>query len=97
MSYMDAMPYILISEADPETTTNLINTVLGDTYDNDELLKTIETFLACSLNVSITAKELYLHRNSLQYRLDKFTEQTGIDIREFRQAVTVYLALIARK
>ncbi len=97
MTYIDAIPYLLISEADTETKTNLIQTVLRDTAEDDDLLKTIETFLACNLNVSVTAKELYMHRNSLQYRLDKFTAQTGIDIRQFQQAVTVYLALLTWK
>jgi DNA-binding PucR family transcriptional regulator len=60
-------------------------------------LKMLETFVQCNLNISETAKELYMHRNSLQYRLDRFLEKTGIDVRQFQHAMPVYLAMLARK
>lgn len=59
-----------------------------------ELLDTVKVFLQCNLNVSLTAKKLYMHRNSLQYRIDKFIEKTGIDIKHFKGAVAVYLAIL---
>lgn len=60
-------------------------------FQNDrELLETIKLYLENNLNTSLTAKKLYLHRNSLQYRIDKFVERTSIDIREFKGAVSVY-------
>jgi DNA-binding PucR family transcriptional regulator len=37
------------------------------------------------LNASLTAKRLFIHRNSLQYRIDKFIERTGIDIRQLKK------------
>jgi DNA-binding PucR family transcriptional regulator len=46
------------------------------------------------MNVSLAAKKLYLHRNTLQYRVDKFIEKTGIDIKHFGNAVSIYLALM---
>jgi|SRR5699024_5351508 len=97
ITYIEAIPYILIDQSSDGIRTDLVRSVLADTADDNDLLKTIETFIACNLNVSVTAKELYLHRNSLQYRLDKFKHQTGIDIRDFRQAVSVYIALLAVK
>lgn len=96
-TYIEAIPFILLNQTKSELRAEIIDTVLGETAEEEELLKTIETFISCNLNVSVTAKELYMHRNSLQYRLDKFTEKTGIDIRQFHQAVTVYLALLGRK
>lgn len=96
-SYMDAIPFILIDQTEESVRANIINTVLGETATDDELMKTINMFLTCNLNMTLTAKELYLHRNSLQYRLDKFTQKTGIDIRQFHQAMAVYLALLAKK
>ncbi|MBX9971828.1 CdaR family transcriptional regulator [Cytobacillus firmus] len=58
------------------------------------LLHTIKVFLQNSSNVSLTAKKLYIHRNTLQYRLDRFTEKTGIQLKDFNSALTVYLACL---
>ena len=62
--------------------------------DDAELLHTIKVFLQNGSNVSLTAKKLYIHRNTLQYRLDKFTEKTGIQLKDFNSALTVYLACL---
>lgn len=60
-------------------------------FQNDlELLATIKLFLENNSNTSLTAKKLYLHRNSLQYRIDKFIERTNIDIKAFQGALSVY-------
>jgi DNA-binding PucR family transcriptional regulator len=63
--------------------------------EDAELFHTIKTFFECNLNVSLAAKKLYIHRNSLQYRIEKFNERTGIDIKHFKGAVTTYLAMLA--
>ncbi|WP_264736775.1 PucR family transcriptional regulator [Cytobacillus firmus] len=62
--------------------------------EDPELLHTIKVFLQNSSNVSLTAKKLYVHRNTLQYRLDRFTEKTGIQLKDFNSALTVYLACL---
>ncbi|GAB3060651.1 PucR family transcriptional regulator [Virgibacillus ainsalahensis] len=94
ITYTDAILYFLVDEADSSFREEVTRIVLQEFAGDKELLRTIKTFIQCNLNVSVTAKELYMHRNSLQYRLDKFTEKTGIDIRQFHQAMTVYLALL---
>lgn len=96
-TYIEAIPYMLIDQADPNFRTEITTTVLQDLINDEEMLKTIEMFIQCNLNISVTAKQLYMHRNSLQYRLDKFIEKTGIDVRKFHHALTVYLALVAKK
>lgn len=53
--------------------------------DND-MMKTIDVFFKCGLNLSEAAKELYIHRNTLIYRIDKIEKITGFDIRVFNQA-----------
>lgn len=53
---------------------------------DNEMIKTIEVFFNCGLNLSEGAKELYIHRNTLIYRLDKVEKYTGFDIRDFNQA-----------
>lgn len=55
---------------------------------NDEMLQTIEMFFRKDLNLSDTARQLFIHRNTLVYRLDKVQRQTGLDLRHFDDAVT---------
>ncbi len=97
VTYAEAIPYTLLEQADEGLLADISDIVLTGFDDDQEMLATIEKFIACNLNVSETAKQLYMHRNSLQYRLDKFTEKTGLDIRQFHPAMAVYLALIAKK
>lgn len=58
-----------------------------------ELLTTLNRFFDLDCNVSETAKDLYIHRNTLLYRLDKFKQETGFDVRTFRDAVLVKIAI----
>ncbi|WP_029328986.1 PucR family transcriptional regulator [Lentibacillus jeotgali] len=95
ITYIEAIPYILIDQSSDDIHADYVHAVLADAAGDDDLLTTIETFITCNLNVSVTAKELYLHRNSLQYRLEKFKDKTGVDVRDFRQAVSVYIALLS--
>jgi len=55
---------------------------------NEEMLQTIEMFFHKDLNLSDTARQLFIHRNTLVYRLDKVQRQTGLDLRHFEDAVT---------
>lgn len=93
IDYREVTPYMFIDQLDAEYKQPIIDMVLKETQHNQELLQTIETFLACNSNATLAAKELYMHRNSLQYRVDKFIEQTGIDVKQFEGAITVYLTL----
>ncbi|MBE1556299.1 PucR family transcriptional regulator [Sporosarcina limicola] len=97
VTYIDAVPYLLIDQTELEARLDISKTVLQDYINDEETLKMIEAFVQCNLNISETSKVLYMHRNSLQYRLDRFLEKTGIDVRQFHHAMAVYLALIARK
>ncbi|WP_175631840.1 PucR family transcriptional regulator [Virgibacillus siamensis] len=97
ISHTEAIPYIVLDQADPQFLEDTASLILGEFRNDEELLKTIEMFFKCNLNISVTAKELYMHRNSLQYRLDKFTDKTGIDIRQFHEAITAYLAILSIK
>ena len=61
---------------------------------DNEMKSTITTLFKNELNIADTAKELFIHRNTLVYRLDKFEKQTGLDIRKFDDAVVCRVALI---
>ena len=52
----------------------------------DEMLETIRSFFQNDLNLSITARELYIHRNTLLYRMEKIRKATGLDLRKFEDA-----------
>lgn len=60
--------------------------------EDPEIFSTIRVFLENNLNASLTAKKLFIHRNTLQYRLDKFKEKTGIQFKDFYEAFTVFMA-----
>jgi len=59
----------------------------------EEMLYTIEMFFRKDLNLSDTARQLYIHRNTLVYRLDKVQKQVGLDLRKFEDAVTFKMLL----
>lgn len=67
-----------------------------DDFD-DETLSTINKFFENSLNVSETSRQLYIHRNTLVYRLDKIQKITGLDLRVFDDAITFKIALMVVK
>lgn len=67
-----------------------------DDFD-EETLTTINKFFENSLNVSETSRQLYIHRNTLVYRLDKLQKSTGLDLRVFEDAITFKIALMAVK
>ena len=67
-----------------------------DDFD-EETLTTINKFLENNLNVSETSRQLYIHRNTLVYRLDKLQKSTGLDLRVFEDAITFKIALMVVK
>ncbi len=64
-----------------------------DEFD-EETLETINTFLENNLNVSETSRKLFIHRNTLVYRLDKLQKLTGLNLRVFDDAMTFQIALM---
>ena len=61
-----------------------------------ETLSTIQCFFDNNLNVSETSRKMFVHRNTLVYRLDKIKKITGLDLREFDNAITFKVALMVR-
>ncbi len=71
--------------------------VVDEIFSDEEMLATAEEFLDNSLNQSETARKLFLHRNTLNYRLDKIEKSTGLNIRKFSDAVTFRLITVIRQ
>ncbi len=62
-----------------------------------ETLMTVQAFFENNLNVSETSRKLFVHRNTLVYRLEKIRKMTGLDLREFDHAITFKVALMVKK
>ena len=77
-----------------------IKEIFGEKSQDDfdeETLVTINKFFENNLNVSETSRQLYIHRNTLVYRLDKLEKSTGLDLRVFEDAITFRIALMVVK
>ena len=64
---------------------------------DDDTLDTINRFFENNLNVSETARKLYVHRNTLVYRLEKVKKITGLDLREFEDAILFKVAVMVKQ
>ncbi|MCV9887206.1 PucR family transcriptional regulator [Metabacillus halosaccharovorans] len=93
MSFYEVLP-ILIMKAPTASKKDILSNHLLEAIEDKELHHTIEAFFHSNLNASSTAKRLFIHRNSLQYRLEKLLEKTGLDIRTFSNAAFIFLASI---
>ncbi|PLS03020.1 PucR family transcriptional regulator [Neobacillus cucumis] len=79
----------------PQELIAMVSQEIIDLFKEEpEMFSTIKVFLENNLNASMTAKKLYIHRNTLQYRIDKFIEKTGIGLKDFYGAFTVFLACL---
>ena len=67
-----------------------------DDFD-DETLATVNKFFENNLNVSETSRQLYIHRNTLVYRLNKLQKMTGLDLRNFDDAIIFKITLMVSK
>lgn len=74
-----------------------IEEIFGDDFPtdlDDETLNTLNKFFENNLNVSETARQLYVHRNTLVYRIERIQESTGLNLRTFDDALTFKIALM---
>lgn len=65
-----------------------------DILDDEEAMSTIHMFFENNLNISETARQLYVHRNTLVYRLERIEKSIGLDIRSFDDAMTFRIAIM---
>ena len=75
----------------------LVDDEIKNIFVNKEIIETAEAFLESNLNASETARKLYIHRNTLMYRLEKIEKVTGLNIRNFSDAVTFRFITILYK
>lgn len=87
----------LIAELPIDLCNIFLNEVFGEHIPDDldeEAQNTIQKFYDNNLNISETARQLYLHRNTLVYRLERLEKILGLDIRKFEDAMTFKLAMM---
>lgn len=86
----------LIYQLPPTLCESFLKEVFGEEMPelDEETLNTIRRFFDNNLNVSETARQMFLHRNTLVYRLEKLEKLTGLDVRSFEDAMTLQIALM---
>lgn len=87
---------VIISDVKSKRLASLNKTLfkgMESIYDDRELMDTARSFLKNNLNISETSKKLFIHRNTLTYRLNKIRKFTSYDLRNFEDAVNFKIAL----
>ena len=92
VAFRDFVFYKIMEEQQRVKAIEYLSLIMSDdalkVFSDEELVETAEEFMRRDLNLSETARRLYLHRNTLTYRLDKIERITGLDIRKFKDALT---------
>lgn len=91
LMHLDRLLHLIPEDEKTKFMENVLKRI--DYVLDSEMQHTLEHFFALDCNVSETAKKLYIHRNTLLYRLDKFKQETGFDVRSFKHAVLVKIAV----
>ena len=99
--YGDLGIYRLIYQLDTKTCLQFLKETLGSDFFRDrsgpELLTTLRVFLDNNMNISEASRALYIHRNTLLYRMEKFNKLTGLDASRFDGAVKIRMACLVIK
>ena len=86
--FEDIIPHIVMKEK-LELKKNTIKYITDLT--NKEVVHTVREFIENNLNSSVSAKKLFMHRNTLNYRIDNFSQSTGINVKNFKGANAIYM------
>ncbi len=92
--YLERVIYNLSNEYSKNLKEDYKDVFKGFNY---ELIQTLEEILKCDLSLTKAAKNLYIHRNTLMYRIEKIKKETGFDIRNFKEATFLYILYMNNK
>ncbi|WP_455662176.1 PucR family transcriptional regulator [Pradoshia sp.] len=92
-SFTSAFVDLILTGQNQELCRTLAQNILGTIGNETDLLETIKIYIESNANATVAAKKLFLHRNSLNYRLDKFFEITSLDVKQFEDSLCAYLAI----
>lgn len=97
-AFEKVIPALLLSALPKDFLTPAFSSLLTAIKDEDpEWVTSLFAFFEHGMNITAASKSLFIHRNSLQYRLEKFAEKTGLDPKRFDDALFIYLALLTKK
>ncbi len=100
-SYKDYVLIKIIEELPKIRAEEYFNSLLvggaSSILKDEQLLLTASTFLNNDLNISETSRQLYIHRNTLMYRIERILKMTGLDIRNFNDALCIRLVMLLSK
>lgn len=100
-AYKDFMLVKIIEDLPNAKMKEFLDVVLDENgkqiFKDSEIIETAEEFLNNNLNISETARILYIHRNTLMYRIDKIERTIGLDIRKFGDALTFRIISVLYK
>lgn len=68
----------------------VVKNILKEYYDDYQMKNVIKTYLDCNMNISKAANKLFMHRNTVMNKIDKFITNTGYDIKKFQNAFVIY-------
>lgn len=74
-----------------EIENSVVGTEISKILNDQELFESLKSFFANNLNISETSRNTFVHRNTLVYRLDKIQKLTGLDVRNFEDAISMRL------
>ena len=101
IAYKDVLLAKILEDNSAVKIEEYFNTLSNDggveLFSDEELITTGEAFLSNNLNVSETARAMYIHRNTLIYRLDKIERLTGLDLRKFTDALNFRILYVLSK
>ena len=86
--------FITLANTSQERKAELAHQILSPLLRDEQLYKTVQSFLGCGLNLTDAAEKLHIHRNTLIYRLDKTKKLIGLDPRHFDDALQIKLGLM---
>ncbi|MEH7384693.1 helix-turn-helix domain-containing protein, partial [Bacillus sp. JJ1521] len=93
ISYTDIEPEALVHQIDPKLAEQFLERILGSKGDLKNHLDTLQAFFDSNLNIKEAANKLYIHRNTLIYRLNKIKLESGYDPQNFKDAFALQLVI----
>ena len=100
-TFADYMPVWLLKQVDSDVLKNYYDEVLSEDakalFEDDAMVETAEAFFDNDLNISEASREMYMHRNTLMYRLDKIESVCNLNIKKFSDASMFRMLAIIRK